>query len=81
MLDDPGPLHREYEFLMPIQNTCPWPEPYETLDNDHTYTPILGKARLKAIIPEKKWFCEKKRFYIHNGPWYHGISKKRRYHQ
>ncbi len=46
MLDDPGPLHREYEFLMPIQNTCPWPEPYETLDNDHTYTPFLGKDRL-----------------------------------
>lgn len=46
MLDDPGPLHREYAFLMPIQNTCPWPEPYETLDNDHTYTPFLGKDRL-----------------------------------
>lgn len=46
MLDDPGPLHREYEFLMPIQNTCPWPEPYATLDNDNTYTPFIGKDRL-----------------------------------
>mgnify|MGYP001063417676 CR=1 FL=1 len=46
MLDDPGPLHREYEFLMPIQNTCPWPEPYETLDNNNTYTPFIGKDRL-----------------------------------
>lgn len=46
MLDDPGPLHREYEFLMPIQNTCPWPEPYKTLDNDNTYTPFLGKDHL-----------------------------------
>ena len=46
MLDDPGPLHREYEFLMPIQNTCPWPEPYVTLDNDNTYTPFLGKDHL-----------------------------------
>lgn len=45
-LDDPGPLHKEYEFLMPIQNTCPWPEPYETLDNDNTYTPFIGKDRL-----------------------------------
>ena len=46
MLDDPGPLHKEYEFLMPIQNTCPWPEPYETLDNNNTYTPFIGKDRL-----------------------------------
>lgn len=46
MLDDPGPLHREYEFLMPIQNTCPWPEPYAVMDNDHTYTPFIGKDRL-----------------------------------
>lgn len=45
-LDDPGPLHREYEFLMPIQNTCPWPEPYGTLDNNNTYTPFIGKDRL-----------------------------------
>lgn len=45
-LDDPGPLHKEYEFLMPIQNTCPWPEPYETMDNDHTYTPFIGKDHL-----------------------------------
>ena len=45
MLDDPGPLHREYEFLMPIQNTCPWPEPYVTLDNQNTYTSFLGKER------------------------------------
>ena len=46
MLDDPGPLHREYEFLMPIQNTCPWPEPYAVMDNDNTYTPFIGKDRL-----------------------------------
>ena len=46
MLDDPGPLHREYEFLMPIQNTCPWPEPYATMDNDNTYTPFIGKDHL-----------------------------------
>ena len=46
MLDDPGPLHREYEFLMPIQNTCPWPEPYATLDNNNTYTPFIGKDHL-----------------------------------
>jgi hypothetical protein len=46
MLDDPGPLHKEYEFLMPIQNTCPWPEPYATLDNNNTYTPFIGKDRL-----------------------------------
>ena len=45
-LDDPGPLHREYEFLMPIQNTCPWPEPYATMDQDHTYTPFIGKDHL-----------------------------------
>ena len=25
------------------QNTVPWPEPYETLDNDNTYTPFLKK--------------------------------------
>ena len=38
-VDDPGPLHRDYGFLVPVQNTCPWPEPYQTMDEAHSYTP------------------------------------------
>lgn len=37
-VDDPGPLHVEYDFFLTPQDTCPWPEPYKTLDNDNTYT-------------------------------------------
>lgn len=38
-VSDPGPLHEPYSPLQPPQNTCPWPEPYKTLDEDNTYTP------------------------------------------
>jgi hypothetical protein len=38
---DPGPLHQPYTLLSLPQDTVPWPEPYETLDNDNTYTPFL----------------------------------------
>ncbi len=37
---DPGPLHIPYTVLQPPQDTVPWPEPYETLDNGNTYTPF-----------------------------------------
>lgn len=40
---DPGPMHMPYSVLKPPQNTVPWPEPYETLDNDNTYTPFVKK--------------------------------------
>ena len=35
---DPGPLHAPYSLLRKPANTVPWPEPYETLDDDNTYT-------------------------------------------
>lgn len=38
-VSDPGPLHRPYTPITPPQDTCPWPEPYETLDANNTYTP------------------------------------------
>jgi hypothetical protein len=38
---DPGPMHQPYSAERLPQNTVPWPEPYETLDNDNTYTPFL----------------------------------------
>ncbi len=38
IIDDPGPLHKDYTPVQPPQNTVPWPEPYETLDDDNTYT-------------------------------------------
>jgi hypothetical protein len=38
---DKGPLHKPYSTLQPPQNTVPWPEPYETLDEFNTYTPPL----------------------------------------
>ena len=40
---DPGPMHMPYSVLKAPQNTVPWPEPYETLDNDNTYTPFVKK--------------------------------------
>ena len=40
---DPGPLHQPYSVLKAPVNTVPWPEPYETLDNDNTYTPFVKK--------------------------------------
>ena len=40
---DPGPMHTPYSVLKKPQNTVPWPEPYETLDNDNTYTPFVKK--------------------------------------
>ena len=42
-VSDPGPLHMPYSVLKAPQDTVPWPEPYETLDNDNTYTPFLKK--------------------------------------
>jgi hypothetical protein len=38
-VSDPGPLHTPYSPLQIPQNTVPWPEPYETLDENNTYTP------------------------------------------
>ncbi len=39
---DPGPMHMPYSVLSAPQNTV-GPSPYETLDNDNTYTPFLKK--------------------------------------
>lgn len=33
----PGPIHFNYTPIMHVQNTVPWPEPYETMDREHTY--------------------------------------------
>lgn len=38
-LADPGPLHFAWDVLQPVQDTVPWPVPYETMDDVHTYTP------------------------------------------
>jgi hypothetical protein len=35
---DPGPLHSPYSLLSKPANTVPWPEPYETMDDENTYT-------------------------------------------
>ncbi len=35
---DPGPLHSPYSLLRKPADTVPWPEPYETMDDDNTYT-------------------------------------------
>jgi hypothetical protein len=37
-LSDPGPLHFSYTPVQTVQNTCPWPEPYATMDDNNTYT-------------------------------------------
>ncbi len=33
----PGPIHYNYTPIMHVQNTVPWPDPYETMDREHTY--------------------------------------------
>ena len=33
----PGPIHYNYPPIMHVQNTVPWPEPYKTMDREHTY--------------------------------------------
>lgn len=42
---DPGPLHAPYSVISPPQDTVPWPEPYETLDNNNTYAQFIGKQK------------------------------------
>ena len=37
-LQDPGPLHKDWTPIQPVQDTVPWPVPYVTMDNDNTYT-------------------------------------------
>jgi hypothetical protein len=41
-VSDPGPMHRQYSILQKPQNTVPWPEPYDTMDEENTYTPRRG---------------------------------------
>lgn len=40
---DPGPLHSPYSLLHKPADTVPWPEPYETMDDDNTYTKRQAK--------------------------------------
>ena len=37
-LDDPGPLHLECNPIQPVQDTCPPPLPYATMNNRNSYT-------------------------------------------
>lgn len=41
-LTDPGPLHAPYNLTRQPQNTVPWPEPYKTMDREHTYASFRG---------------------------------------
>ena len=34
---EPGPLHDVYSCVLPPKNTVPWPEPYDTMDDNNTY--------------------------------------------
>ena len=36
---DPGPLHVDYDVVQGPQKTVYWPEPYETLDDEHSFSP------------------------------------------
>lgn len=40
-LADPGPLHQKYSIFQPVQDTVPWPEPYETLDDANSYASLV----------------------------------------
>ena len=37
-LTEPGLIHCDYTVYQPVQNTVPPPTPYETLDDDNTYS-------------------------------------------
>ena len=39
LLTDPGTRHNDYTSSQPVQNTVPWPVPYQTLDDDNSYAP------------------------------------------
>ena len=53
-LADKGPLHKRYSIFTPIQNTVPWPEPYDTLDNNNSYTiPVYGHP-LRGMRPQHR---------------------------
>lgn len=52
---DPGPLHNDLALTQTVQNTVPWPEPYETLDDDNSYAPGRNDitkrySALKSIV-------------------------------
>ena len=38
-LTEPGTLHYDYSVIQTVQDTVPPPLPYETLDDEHTYSP------------------------------------------
>ena len=40
-LADPGPLHQKYSIFQPVQNTVLWPEPYVSMDDQHSYATLV----------------------------------------
>jgi hypothetical protein len=40
-LQDPGPLHFDYSATRPVQDTVPYPRPYQTMDNNNTYAQFI----------------------------------------
>lgn len=50
-LSEPGLIHADYSITQTVQNTVPPPEPYKTMDADHTYSPgrwdKTGKVTVK----------------------------------
>ena len=40
-LADPGPLHQKYSIFQPVQNTVPWPEPYVSMDDQHSFATLV----------------------------------------
>ena len=40
----PGPWHKPYSLLEPPQYDVLWPEPYETLDEEHRYNKCRGQV-------------------------------------
>lgn len=36
---DPGPLHLDYDTVQTVQRAVPWPEPYETLNDENSFSP------------------------------------------
>ncbi|MCD8322995.1 MAG: hypothetical protein LUC89_08950, partial [Oscillospiraceae bacterium] len=42
---DPGPMHAPYSVLVKPRNTVPWPEPYETLNDENSYASLVNKDK------------------------------------
>ncbi len=49
-LREPTPLHHEYSVVQTVQNTVPYPEPFDTLDDKNTYSPQRNNPYAESAV-------------------------------